>query len=263
MKKRKPWNVFLSFSLIICMLFSIQGCSKETTSKEKETKEETTTEASTQEESKKPQKKPKKKAAKTSEPQPLTLTSYEQYEINLFLSNFSEQHFPNYDSNNYSEDQLVHFAYVYTRVNRRDAQYYEGSYTCMNLDDINYAYQRFFNKTFVPEEGRTYAKYYLYEDGKLKAPSADGASYGILTIVDSIVLNPSGTYTVTFKNYEFPEFNTAGNMIPSKDYYYMTAEQAESSTEMRCIETGTAVVQRKDPSVSHSYFLLKYDVTSN
>lgn len=261
MKKRKLWNVFLSFSLIICMLFSIQGCSKETTSKEKETKKETTSETVTQEEQLPA--KPEEETSKTSGPQPVTLTSSEQYEINLFLSNFSEQHFPNYDSNNYSDDQLIQFTYIYTRVNRRDAQYYEGSYTCMNLDDINYAYQRFFNKTFAPEEGRTYAKYYLYENGKLKAPSADGASYGILTVVDSLTQNPDGTYDVTFKNYEFSEFNTAGNMIPSKDYYYMTAEQAESSTEMRCIETGTAVVQRKDPSVSHSYFLIKYDVTSN
>ena len=243
MKKRKIWNVFLSFSLIFCMLLSITGCSIETTSKKEEPLEEK-----------------EEKEEKISVPQPVSLTSSEQYEINLFLSNFAEQHFQNYDSNNYSDDQLIQFAYISTRVNRSDAQYFEGSYTCMNLDDINYAYQRFFNKTFIPEEGRTYAEYYLYENGKLKAPSADGASYGILTVVDSLVPNSDGTYNVTFKNYEFPEFNTAGYMIPSKDYYYTTPEQAEASNEMRCLQTGTAVVQRKDPNQANSYFLIKYDV---
>ena len=264
MKKRKLWKVCLSFSLIFCMLLSIPGCSKETTSKKEEPKEETTTETVPEAETQKEQLPTvtEEETPTTSGPQPVTLTSSEQYEINLFLSNFSEQQFGNYDQATSTDEQLLPFAFIYTSINRPDVQYYEGSYTCMNLDDINYAYQRFFNKTFLPEEGRTYAKYYLYENGKLKTPSASGASHGILTIVDSLTLNTDGTYNVTFKDYEFPEFNTGGNMIPSKDYYYMTAAQAESSSEMRCIATGTAVVQRKDPNKTNSYFLLKYDVTS-
>ena len=255
MKKRKLWKTFLSFSLIFCVLLSVTGCNEEKDSQKEKPKKESLKETVVQEEVPKEEPDPNPKS------QPITLTSSEQYEINLFLSNFSEQYFDDYDQNTSTDDQLLPFAYIYTCINRREVQYTEDYYTYMNLDDINYAYQRFFNKTFVPEEGRTYAKYFSYENGKLKVPAADGASNGILTIVDSLVLNPDGTYDVTFKNYEFPEFNTGGNLIPSKDYYYITSEQAESSTEMRCIETGTAVVQRKDPNQPNSYFLIKYDVT--
>ena len=197
----------------------------------------------------------------------ITLNADEQYEINIFLSNFAEQSFKKYDTNNVDDLSLIYFAYVFTRLNNHhkvsidkiDGNYYET----VTLSEINRVLDKYLEKKVSAYEGQIYVDEYtggfnskvFFQNGKLHFPAADGESFPEFAVVDEMVKLPDGTYKVEFNVYSIEKYSTGGNMVDDKNYYYYTVDQAENSSEMDKVEEGTAVVKY----VGGRYKLLKYD----
>ncbi len=190
----------------------------------------------------------------------LTLTDEEQYIINIFLSNFSEQHFPSYDRENVSDDTLVQFAYIHNKINNYDAMEidhntYDASFT---LDTINTTLDRFLGKSINPEEGDTFATHYRYSNGRIYCPMASGASYGIMTVVDTLTDLGDGTLRADFVVYSIEELNTGGNKITDKSIYYYTPYDAENSSQLIYEYKGNATLKRKNYAGVDTYELITY-----
>lgn len=269
--KRKLLKKFLVFSLIGCTFFSLSGCqdkpkeekkNEEKTEEKKEEKEEPEDDSLTTGLDEKSDLETDTEAIESSNQETSTVTSSalssnDQYEINLFLSNFAVQEFRDYDYDNFSDGVLVSFIFDYTVLERPDVVYVENDYSCIDLKDLNFASNRFFNIDFPVPAGTTFDGYtYIYSDGKLMFPAEytmNRLTLGIFTVVESMTENPDGTFDITFKNYYIGK-----EPITDKSYYYTTPADAEASPEMMPIEKGTAVVKRKDPNQTNSYFLLRY-----
>lgn len=190
----------------------------------------------------------------------LTLTDEEQYIINIFLSNFSEQHFPSYDSSNVSDDTLVQFAYLHNVINNNDAleidhNTYDASFT---LDTINTTLDRYLGKSISPEEGDTFATHYRYSSGRIYCPMASGASYGIMTVVDTLTDLGDGTLRADFVVYSIDELNTGGNKITDKSVYYYTKEDVENNAQFIYEYEGNAILKRKNYAGVNTYELITY-----
>lgn len=181
------------------------------------------------------------------------LTGFDQddtYQINVFLSNFSEQNFQGYPCDDLT---MVKFGYAYAKVNNREvvgADGYEYYISKANMDSI---LKRFFARTASVEEG------YLdqgirYTDGAYRFLAADGASCSYCSVATGMMENGDGTYTVTFDVYA--HVNPHESM---SQYYYMTPSQISGRSDVYYLYSGRAVVQDYIRSNgAESYQLLSY-----
>ncbi len=198
----------------------------------------------------------------TPEPgQPRSLSAEEQYEANIFLSNFSEQgfglgRFAGFDSSEAGEAQLFSFAHLWAKINRHDAISYKDSYETMTLEDVNDILGRFFALTIQPEEGTDYSaelgignfdwNHCWYEGGVFYYPGADGESHTGFTVVDAAESLPGSRTRFRFTAYELNLDIYYDNLGIPQTYYRLTPEEAVqrmAAGEITPIYTGTAVCE--------------------
>ena len=164
-------------AIILCVILALgfTGCKKPDDSsnsdnqtvdeKQQQEKENppVTEEKKQQEEAPVTEEKKQQEEAPVAEEKKVELTKEEQYKINLFLSNFSEQGFEKYDCENYEDFQLINFAFTGAKINDSGKVKYIEPNDAVSEKTINSRIQRYFGKTVVPEEGKKYE--HFYEEG--------------------------------------------------------------------------------------------------
>ena len=197
------------------------------------------------------------------------LSLQEQYKLNLFLSNFSEQWFGDCDCAAAPLDQLLRFAYLHTKINQNsEIQHVSdgtGDYYTISLDLARSKLLRFFNRTLEePGEGTVYPldsnRSFFYSGGSFYFPAADGESYSCLSVADSLRSLGDGTYAVTFRIYSVDEFSMGGAMVEDKSYYYLNAQGAATQAGLTYCGSGTAVVRPYNKDGIDSYQLISYQL---
>ena len=270
---RKKYFAATILCMVLVLVLGFTGCGKKPDDDNNNSNNQTVDEKKKQEDEKPPVEEKKtdpveeEKKTEPVEEKKVELTKEEQYKINLFLSNFSEQGFENYDCEKYEDFQLINFAFTGAKINDSGKVQYIEPNEAVPEKTINSRIQRYFGKTVSPEEGKKYEHFYeegnysktiVYKDGMFLREAVDGESYGKMSVADEMVQQQDGKFRVRFKIYELEQFNIGGLFIDDKNYYYTTPEQAVNSKEMVCIGSGTAVVVPYKSGNTDSYHLLKY-----
>ena len=188
------------------------------------------------------------------------LDSNTQYEANIFLSNFAEQYFDDYDRSAENTMQMAHFALRFCKINRqKDIEYkqWDGeSYETLTLEQINTLTTRFFGVSFGEDEAKKVdgKEHLLYRDGRVGTVAGDGESYNRFVVVDSIK-DDGGLKVATFTIYDCDDLKT--------DYYKMTPQEAMNAAAMSSaavwkVATGTAVMKPYNNNGRATYQLLSY-----
>lgn len=187
-----------------------------------------------------------------------------QYAINIFLSNFSEQGFNEYNQNT-DWEELIHFAYLYAKINGRGrynlstVQVSGNYYYTLPVNDLNTIITRFFDRS-LPEtmqytntEPNKYRE--LLNSGYFYAVVADGEMYNKFTVVDFSADNGDGTYDVRFTVYRANYVDP----IPT-EYYYLTPSMVSNYSNLSVVNTGYATVKPYNNNGNESFQLLKYGI---
>ena len=203
---------------------------------------------------------------------PMTLSEDEQYEINIFLSNFSEQGFNMYNEvekvvitedfhvDHANVNQLVQFAFEMYDINiGRELTFLDGGNSmALTVDQVCNKVNRYFALNLTPEDVATCG--YAKEGNYVKKPYAVGDSHPEFTIVDEMLDQGDGTYLAKFKIYVLEEAATGGNMVSDKSVYAMTEEEANTRDGVSYYGYGKAVVQPYQVNGKDSYQLIAYKV---
>ena len=215
------------------------------------------------------------------EAEPVSLTAQQQYEANIFLSNFSEQGFCEYGAESFdaaeaSDAQLFAFAHLWAKINRRAAIGYSGSYETMSLDAVNSIVNRYIWREGLlqPAEGTNYSAelgmgHYdwdrcWYSGGYFYYPAADGESFNRFTVVEEAERYPDGRCLLRFTVYELDlQRYWDNNGIPS-EYYWLTpfgAAQRAAWGEITPMRMGEALcMPRVQQDGRQTYALVRYTI---
>ena len=188
------------------------------------------------------------------------------YRINIFLSNFSEQLKPSFNSANAADDFLIRFVELYCKLNHYDRiRYLEGE-ECLSLEDANLYLQRFFDRSVNPVNNTEYMlsawNSFTYRDGYFRFPAADGEAYNHFTVVYEMTANGDGTYTVQFQNYELDLMEYWDNGVSDAIYHMNNDEVANLvwSGRAKPVQGGTAVVRDYTFNGIPTFQILSYEV---
>ncbi len=192
------------------------------------------------------------------------LTPSEQYEINVFLSNFAEQGFYDYPGSGPDHvTRMANFAHMYCKINDRSGIEYMqdngSSYETVSLDKVNKILDRFFGETLTAAEaGSGYeSDWGFYRDGRFWYPAADGESYNTLAVADYMDEVYDGVYFVSFTVYELDLDVYFGEGL-TRAYYELTPEAASASSVLDPVGYGAAIVAPYDLDGRATYQLLEY-----
>ena len=196
----------------------------------------------------------------------LPLDGDRQYEMNVFLSNFSEQGFGSYDGT--ADGRLaaqVDFIHIFRKINDRDAIVYKNDggspYETLTMDQINETMDRFFGETITSEQAREYpvTNHSFYRDGDFYFVAADGEAYNRFTVADSVRSVSDQVYLVYFTVYELDLMTYFDEGI-GRAYYEMTPAAAQGSGVLSADRCGAALVAPWDNNGRNTYRLLEYRV---
>lgn len=209
----------------------------------------------------------------------ISMSVQQQFAANIFLSNFSEQHAfekRSFDVNNRNLDDLVNFAYLYCKINRRSAlstAEVNGSYYyTLSLEEANRVWDRHFGFTLSEAEAAQYPlSPYVYEtintkyssfyaSGSFYFPAADGEAYNRLTIVRQMEKLGDGNYRLLFDIYkldinEYRYYNGVDS-----GFYYLTDAAAREDSRLTWQESGAAIVRPYVNNGHPTYQLIRYGV---
>lgn len=207
------------------------------------------------------------------EPEYLELDSEEQKYANTYITNFVEQYFYDFDRDSASTEQLLDFVHIHLKINAYDQISYETkgdiTFETFTVDKSIKVISKYFAVYFTEEDCKAlpapptdYGDQPagpFYEDGKIWYEAADGESYNLIGIVDSVLNNTDGTLTIEFTVYSidyevYNELDADGIAA----YYSMTPEQAAADSTLTQVKTGTAVVTIAQ---SGDYSLISYSTT--
>ena len=207
------------------------------------------------------------------EPEYLELDSEEQIYANTYITNFVEQYFYDFDRDSASTEQLLDFVHIHLKINAYDQISYETkgdiTFETFTVDKSIKVISKYFAVYFTEEDCKAlpapptdYGDQPagpFYEDGKIWYEAADGESYNLIGIVDSVLNNTDGTLTIEFTVYSidyevYNELDADGIAA----YYSMTPEQAAADSTLTQVKTGTAVVTIAQ---SGDYSLISYSTT--
>lgn len=198
------------------------------------------------------------------------LEDIDQEYVNTFISNFVESYFYDYDREYATAERILDFAHIHLKINSRDSISYarkgEISYETFTLDKARSIAAKYFGLLLDDDEcmslpnppdsfGDQPAGPY-YEDGKIWYQAADGESYNLIGIVNSITNNGDGTLTISYTIYSI-DWDTYSQLDNSelKAYYKMTPAMAESDNTLSKVKTGSAVA---GVGQSGEYYLISY-----
>lgn len=204
------------------------------------------------------------------------LSDQEQYEANIFLSNFSEQGFSLRGEGwtaEASDAELFRFAHLWAKINRHELIGYENDFEIMDLDAVNLIVDRFFlGRRLSPAEGTDYSADLgmgrfdwdrcFYRNGKFYYPAADGESRNCFTVVDRAMSDANGHSTFFFTIYELDlDIYWRKGEIPG-EYYRLRPEEAAQRAEageIHRVREGYAVcVTRTRPDNGRQGYSLLY-----
>ena len=214
------------------------------------------------------------------EPEPvlLDLSQEERYEINIFLSNFSEQWFheafnredqaPNevFYADTSSIAEIVDFVWLYAKLNRymelEMVVHEDHSYYAFKLDVLSPIAERFFSRTLTDTDLLTMeSDYFVLLDGMVCGPAADGETYSNMTVTDQMYALGDGTMLAEFTIYDAWAFSDVGGTIPEKDLYLLTGEEAQNHPDLQLHLKGAAVVRPHTLADGReSYQLVSYEL---
>ena len=207
------------------------------------------------------------------EPEYLELDSDEQKYANTYITNFVEQYFFDFDRDSATAEQLLDFVHIHLKINAYDQISYETkgdiTFETFTVDKSIKVISKYFAVYFTEEDCKalpsppeTYGDQPagpFYEDGKIWYEAADGESYNLIGIVDSVLNNTDGTLTIEFTIYSIDyEVYSGLDMDGIAAYYSMTPEQAAADSTLTQVKTGTAVVTIAQ---SGDYSLISYSTT--
>jgi len=205
-------------------------------------------------------------------PAPIELNTDQQYAVNIFLSNFAEQRFNHFNVNSPDIDQLVDFAFLFCKINRRNeaigvfqtnntstgnTEYY---YT-VSLDNVNETLERHFgiqldeaSASRFPISGNPQEHYW---NGTFYFPAADGEAYNELAIAKKVYPMADGTFCVSFNVYSLKpeEYRMSGI---DWNYYSMTADKAQFSDKLTFEQSGVAIVKPYNYYGKQTFQLIEY-----
>ena len=181
-------------------------------------------------------------------------TAEDMYRINIFLSNFSEQNFKGYPTDDAS---LLNFGHIYAGINNSNVVQSDSESYWIAKADMDSILTRFFGKTVNvadPSQLTTpYGTPIRLSDGKYHFPLASGESYSYCSIVTSMIPNGNGEYAVTFDVYQGIHHES---MSP---YYSYTSAQAKADSILTYCYSGSAIVRDYTRSNGQAtYQLLAY-----
>ena len=204
------------------------------------------------------------------EPEYIELGSEEQKYVNTYITNFVEQYFFDFDSDSATAEQLLDFVHIHLKINAYDQINYETkgdiTFETFTVSEATKVISKYFALYFteddckaLPAPPETYGDQPagpFYEDGKIWYEAADGESYNLIGIVDSVLNNTDGTITIEFTIYsiDYEVYNEL-DMDGIAAYYSMTPEQAAADSTLTRVKTGTAVVTNAQ---SGDYLLISY-----
>ena len=209
-------------------------------------------------------------------PQPVMkqveLTEERRYEINIFLSNFSEQGFASigfFRSADADIECILDFVWGNVRFNtdqcktvEKCGEYYYG----IALDALSKRAQRFFGRSISASDVEHTEMGYRLIDGMVCLPPADGETYMDMTVADVLYDLGDGTMRVDFTVYEptdkayYDDVASAGG-TNAKFIYYYTPEEAVGSGYFMPWCSGTAIVKPKTlDNGRESYELVTYEI---
>ena len=204
------------------------------------------------------------------EPEYIELDSDEQKYANTYITNFVEQYFFDFDSDSATAEQLLDFVHIHLKINAYDQISYETkgdiTFETFTVSEATKVISKYFALYFteddckaLPAPPETYGDQPagpFYEDGKIWYEAADGESYNLIGIVDSVLNNTDGTLTLEFTIYsiDYEVYNEL-DMDGIAAYYSMTPEQAAADSTLTRVKTGTAVVTNAQ---SGDYLLISY-----
>ena len=204
------------------------------------------------------------------EPEYIELGSEEQKYVNTYITNFVEQYFFDFDSDSATAEQLLDFVHIHLKINAYDQISYETkgdiTFETFTVSEATKVISKYFALYFteddckaLPAPPETYGDQPagpFYEDGKIWYEAADGESYNLIGIVDSVLNNTDGTLTLEFTIYsiDYEVYNEL-DMDGIAAYYSMTPEQAAADSTLTRVKTGTAVVTNAQ---SGDYLLISY-----
>ena len=223
----------LAFLLAAALLFAFCGCG---TKDDPDTTDTTVPEQSA-----------------TARPTPVdilhTLDSDRIYQINSFLSTFSEQSLRTYPC---SDNDLIQFGYHYALVRHYQVLGMEGEEFYMSRKSMDAIINRFFGTTApVPADSHQMR----YADETYYFPITQGKIYAVCSVATTMYDNGDGTYSVDFV--VFGATNPATDMTP---YYSMNREQIAQQSELTYQYTGRAVVRNFTRADGvESYQLISYN----
>ncbi len=192
----------------------------------------------------------------------ITLSKDQQRRLNLFISNFVEQGFDDYEDTG-DVHRLAQFAYRWSRINRPADVEVEGNYYRISLDTIQRVVKKYFGVKITERDLDAYDwagikdEEHFYQDGYYYNPAADGETYSSFAIVNYVSDNKDGTWTVNFKRYilDIEAYWDNNESVPKK-YYAMTDAEAESDINADADYSGVATVRRE----GSSYTLVSYHI---
>ena len=202
------------------------------------------------------------------------LSRNDQYRINIFLSNFSELWFNEYDNGtpNYekieaqsaSAGELISFVCSHCWINNQAdlLSRWTESGVYMTIDEINAKTERFFGRTVTLEDARSYG--YHVDGNRIYDQVGVGESYDHMTVADSMWKKTDNTYIVYFSIYIANDKYDAGpGLIGDTSVYYLTPNEAAVDTGVSYYMSGVAEVR---PYINHgndTYQLISYQLNPN
>lgn len=200
-----------------------------------------------------------------------TMSENQRYMINIFLSNFSEIDFNDYDANTASRDQLIYFGCKHNSVNHtagaipisdEEASKYvtldDFIHACYKTDEetVSNSIDRYLGKKVQHGEAKYnvmgYDWQFGYDNGYYYYDSGEEGDAGrVFSIADNMYDNGDGTYTVIFTNY------SSGYTDILNDCYNLTPESIEVfGIKVNKGATGTAVVRPYNYNGKDTYQLI-------
>lgn len=204
-----------------------------------------------------------------------TMSENQRYMINIFLSNFSEIDFNDYDANTASRDQLIYFGCKHNSVNHTSgaipisdeeaAKYVtldDFIHACYKTDEetVSNSIDRYLGKKVQHGEAKYNVMgydwqfgydngYYYYDSGE------EGDARRVFSIADNMYDNGDGTYTVIFTNY------SSGYTDILNDCYNLTSESIEGfGIKVNKGATGKAVVRPYNYNGKDTYQLISLNM---
>lgn len=265
----KNFSRYLILSVVMALVLQT-GCAKQDKVISKETEKAQVAEAGAIDTKAGAAETEVRETEKINVPEPMDLTEDERYEINIFLSNFSEQGFNIYNElsqemitkpfrvHDAEVDQLVQFAFNMYGINIHNELTImdNGNVQALTFDQVSEKVNRYFALALTPEDVAGCG--YDISGNYVCKPYAIGESHPEFTIINEMIDNGDGTYSVRFKIYVLEESATGGNMVEDKSVYSMTDDQARARNGVTYDSQGTALVQAYQANGKNSYQLISY-----